>query len=142
MAKIHKDFHGALSCGFAFVAERFGKDELERYLRRVGENMFGRLIDEIKGKGLAALEEHWNEVFSLEEGDFSVSRDDDREIILRVNRCPALEHMRKTGYPVYEGFCEQCRVINLAIAEKTGLKAETRSDREDMKCVQIFRRKK
>ena len=140
--KIHKDFHGALSVGFKYLAEKYGKDSLQEYLKICGVNIYRELIDDIEKEGLAALERYWNRIFSLEEAEFEIDRKDDREIRLVVSRCPAISHMKETGYPVYEDFCLQCRIINKTIAEKTGLESEVLSEQSKGRCSQIFKRTK
>ncbi len=95
MEKIHKDFHGALSCVFQFLDEKYGKKALEEYLHQVGENLYRDLMKEIKMKGLVALEEHWRHIFTIEGGEFEIDRRDDKEITLIVKKCPALAHIKK-----------------------------------------------
>jgi len=141
MDKIHKDFHGALSAGFQYLAEKYGKKDLEEYLKACGENVYSWLIDEIKKEGLSSLERYWQRIFTLEEGEFEIKRKGSREIKLIVKRCPALSYMEKAGYPVYKDFCLQCRIINRVLAEKTGLTSEVRSEQGKKRCVQTFKRK-
>ena len=58
--KIHKDFHGALSAGFQFLDERYGKKILKEYLIQVAENLYKGLINKIKRNGIVELERYWN----------------------------------------------------------------------------------
>lgn len=138
--EIHRDFHGALSVGFQYLAEKYGKDSLEEYLRICGENMYRELAEAIKKEGLSVLEKYWQRIFSLEGAEFKIERKGDEEIKLSVSRCPALSHMKKTGYPVYRDFCLQCRVINGVLAEKAGLKSEVNSKQGKERCIQTFKR--
>jgi hypothetical protein len=139
--KVHKDFHGALSAGFQYLAERYGEKKLEEYLKFCGENIYRWLIDEIEKEGLSSLERYWHRIFSLEEGQFEIKRQGDKEIKLVVKKCPALSHMEKAGYPVYKDFCLQCRIINRVLAEKTGLTSEVKSEQSKKRCIQTFKRK-
>lgn len=138
--EIHKDFHGALSTGFQYLAEKYGRGDLEEYLKICGENMYGELAESVRKEGLSALEEYWKRIFSLEEAEFEIQKNGNKEIKLVVKRCPALNHMKKAGYPVYEDFCLQCRVINKVLAEKTGLKSKVKSEQDKERCMQIFKR--
>jgi len=138
--KIHKDFHGALSVGFQFLDEKYGKKALREYLIQVGENVYGKLIKKIKKNGLVELEKYWKEIFEEEEGEFKIKRNGNRKIILEVEKCPAISHMKKMKYPVYNDFCVQCKVINEVIAEKTGYIPEIKYDVKKGKCRQeIFK---
>ena len=136
MTKIHKDFHGALSCGFEFLAERYGEDILDEYLKDTCRTIYGELIERIKKEGLISLEEYWNHIFTLEEGWFEIRRKDNKEIILKVSGCPALEHMRRINYPIYKDFCRQCKIVNEVIAEEAGLKSEVISNQNKGSCTQ------
>ena len=142
MEKIHKDFHGALSVGFEFLAKKYGKETLDEYLKEAGRNIYKELIEKIKNEGLKALEKYWQNIFTLEKGDFKIEMKDDEEIILKVKKCPALEHMRKMNYSIYKDFCRQCKIINEVIAEETGLASEVISNQEKGSCIQKFWRKK
>ncbi len=137
MSKVHKDFHGALSCAFQFLEERYGKRILEEFLERVGRNCYTSLISKIKADGFLALEEYWERIFTLEDGDFKIERRED-SIILRVKSCPAISHLRRVGYPIYKDFCIQTRIINGAIANETGLEYSVESNQEKACCTQKF----
>lgn len=138
--RIHKDFHGALSVGFEFLDKNYGKKAVEEYLKEVAESIYGWLIKKIKNKGLSELEKYWNEVFSEEEGEFKIKRKGDEEIVLKVEKCPAIYHMKEKGYPVYSDFCIQCKIINEVIGEKTGYNSEIKYDKKG-RCEQKLREK-
>lgn len=137
MSKVHKDFHGALSCAFQFLEERYGKRILEEFLERVGRNCYISLISKIKADGFLALEDYWKRIFTLEDGDFEIERGEDL-IILRVKRCPAITHLRRVGYPIYKDFCIQTRIINGIVANETGLGYSVESNQEEAYCIQKF----
>lgn len=138
---IHKDFHGALSAGFEFLSEKYGKEKLEEFLKICGKNMYKKLIKEIKKRGLKAIEEYWNEIFTIEDAKFKIEKDKNKRIKLIVLECPALSHMEKKGYKIYNDFCIQCRVINQVIAKETNLISEVKANQEKRSCEQIFERR-
>jgi len=45
LKNIHKDFHGALSCGFEYLQEKHGRKALNEYLHKAGENIYKDLIE-------------------------------------------------------------------------------------------------
>ncbi|MCX7795755.1 MAG: hypothetical protein N2380_04470 [bacterium] len=139
--KVHKDFHGALSCAFQFLEERYGKKDLQKFLERVGENCYLNLINEVKSNGLLALEEYWRRIFTLEEGIFEVERNND-SLTLKVKRCPAITHLKEVGYPIYKDFCIQTRIVNNIIARETNLICSVESNQEEACCIQKFWRAK
>lgn len=137
--KIHKDFHGALSVGFKFLADKYGEKTLEEYLIQVAENVYGNLIRKIKKDGLVELEKYWREIFTEEEGEFSIKRERNKKVSLEVKKCPAISHMKEKGYLIYKDFCLQCKVINKIISEKTGYTSEINYDVKEGKCNQVIK---
>ena len=142
MERVHKDFHGALSCGFKYIAERYGKESLIEFLKQVAYTVYGDLIQKIKKEGLKAVEEYWREIFEIEEGKVEIKRNGNKEIVMKVKECPALSHLKKRKYPVYSDFCIQCKIINVVIGEKTGFSSEVISYQQKSRCVQKFWKEK
>lgn len=137
MANIHKDFHGCLSFGLKFLAENYGRSEVEAYLRRVARNVYGPLIESLKAEGLPALYEHWSKIMTLEEADFHLHLDDG-VLILEVSKCPAIQHMREHNYEIAPNFCEATRVINHEICRRAGFRSSVEYDQAHGRCTQRF----
>jgi len=138
---VHKDFHGALSFALQFLSDRYGRGEMEEYLRQVAREVYGPLRERLKKEGLKALEEHWRKVFTLEgaeEGkDFTLSYEDGT-LVLRVRRCPAVHHIKERGYKLAEDFCESTRIVNEGICRPAGYDCSVEYDRGAGRCVQRF----
>ncbi|MEW6356958.1 MAG: hypothetical protein AB1696_11560 [Planctomycetota bacterium] len=134
---LHKDFHGALSFALDYVEERMGREALHDLLARVAQAIYSSLIDKAREKGLSAMREHLCEMFSKEGGEFQVRCEGD-ELVFRVQKCPALSHMRDRGYRVARRFCETTRVVNETIARQVGWRASVEYDQERGACVQCF----
>jgi len=140
-AGVHKDFHGAFSFCLKYVADNYGNEAAEEYLRRMALTVFQPLIARICREGLPALHAHWKKVFEDEEADFKLEWNADRsELMLHVNRCPALEHIRTAGYPLWDRFCEHTRIVNEAVCEAAGITASVEYDQDAARCVQRFRK--
>ena len=137
MADVHKDFHGGLSYGVQHLQEQYGEDALYDYLRKTGRAVYAPLIDELKEDGLCALAAHWARIFTLEEGDFELTFEGDR-LVLKVNRCPAIHHMKEQEYVIADKFCETTRVVNEEICHAAGYECSVDYDRENGRCVQEF----
>ncbi len=135
---LHKDFHGAMSYCMQFVADRYGKEELEDYLREVARTVFNELIEEIKERGLTAWREHIERIFTLEEGKFSIE-EKEGGFDLRVDCCPAVEHIPARGYPLYDEFCASTIVVNNEIAKQAGVWTRTTLGEKLATCLQEFR---
>jgi hypothetical protein len=92
-------------------------------------------------RGLAAIKEHFENIYRLEggEAEFELSADD---LVIRVAACPAVTHMRKQGYPIARLFHETTRTVNEALCEGTDYAADLLEyDPETGRSVQRFRKK-
>jgi hypothetical protein len=139
MANVHKDFHGALSFGLDFLEQRFGKTDREAFLRELAGTVYAPLVTDLKERGLPALADHWRRIFDLEEGIYKLRMEKD-ELILEVERCPALAHMRERGYRIADHFCETTRLVNAAVCAAAGYEAVVRYDQAAGHCEQRFRK--
>lgn len=139
MPNVHKDFHGALSYGLQFVEDHYGPEGLRSFLSGLAHTVYRALVEDLRTRGLPALEDHWRTVFDLEQGDYEMRIDEDA-LVLTVQRCPAVSHMNECGYAVADHFCEHTRVVNEAVCQAAGYAATVEYDQAAGRCVQRFRR--
>ena len=137
---LHRDFHGALSAGVQYVQDRYGGDAVREFLRQFTLSYYAPLRRELMERGLAALKEHFERIYSQEGGEIRVERSED-ELVIRVQACPAVTHMREHGYHVADMFAETTRTVNEALCAGSPFLAETRDyDEQTGACVMTFRR--
>ena len=134
---VHKDFHGALSFGIKFIVDRYGLEGLREYLNGLAKTMYAPLVTRLRGEGLIALREHWDHVFSVEDGEYEM-REDDGVLVLDVHQCPAIAHMKKHGYDIAPHFCEHTRMLNEAICNEAGYACSVDYDQDAGRCTQRF----
>jgi len=139
MPNVHKDFHGCFSFGLKFLLDNYGPAEMEEYFRRMASNVYRPLIESIRLRGLPALQDHWQNIMTLEEADFDIGFTNDDTLVLEVRKCPAIAHMRSHGYEVCSRFCEVTRIVNDEICRQSGCVSEVEYDQENAHCVQRFR---
>lgn len=138
---LHKDFHGALSNGIAYLEERYGEGAVRDYLRQFALTYYAPLREELRRRGLVALEEHFARIYATE-GSPIRTRLTAEELVLEIDSCPAVTHMRKHGMPVARLFSETSRTVNEALCEGTAYAAELVSYRDsDGRSVQRFYRR-
>jgi hypothetical protein len=113
---LHKDFHGALSAGIEYIHKNYGQQAVLDYLRQFALAYYSPLMEELQKRGLIALKEHFENMYQLEGGEIEITLSDD-ELILKVDACPAVIHMRANGYPVAELFHETTKTVNETICE-------------------------
>lgn len=134
---LHKDFHAAMLCALEYVFDRFGQEGFEAYVRQAAAAIYAPLRDEITRRGLSALEQYLRDIFTAEEGEFSIERDGEG-LVLTVHTCPAVAHLQSKGHEVTERFCEVTRIMNEVICEGTGYTSAVDYDTAAAKCVQRF----
>lgn len=139
MANVHKDFHGALSFGLTFLRKRYNEDGVREFLSGLSATVYKPLVEGIQTRGLAALRDHWQEVFALEDGEIEL-QESEEELVLRVHRCPAIAHMQENNYAIAEHYCEHTRIVNEAVCGAAGYESEVAYDQQKGCCVQKFRR--
>ncbi len=120
---LHKDFHGALSAGLEYLEQHYGERAVRDYLRQFTRSYYAPVTEELTRRGLAALEEHFAQLYRAEGAEPRISRTDD-DLFIEVDACPAVVHMRRQGYPVSRLFYETTQTVNEAICEGTPFAAE------------------
>lgn len=139
-AYLHQDFHGALSAGIEYLHEHYGEEAVREYLWQFARAFYAPLTEDLRRRGLVALEEHFRGVYEREGGaaGFVLSED---ELRIEVDACPAVRHMRTRGYPVARLFRETTATVNRAICHQTPFAAELLEyDNETGRSVQRFYR--
>lgn len=138
---LHQDFHGALSNGLEYLERRFGPESVREYLRQFAASFYAPLNRDLEARGLPALREYFERIYTAEGGRFTIDCSDD-ELVLRVEECPAVAHMRRHGYGVAPLFHETTKTINETICDGTPFQADLAEyDPETGRSVQIFRRR-
>ena len=138
---LHKDFHGALSAGIEYLDAQYGPQAVRQYLRRFARSFYSPLTEQIRRRGLEALREHIEAVYRREGGQVRITAGDD-EMLVEVQACPAVTHMRQHGYAVARLFHETIGTVHRAICEGTEFDAELVSyDKQTGRSVQRFFRR-
>lgn len=138
---MHKSFHGALCAGIKYLDDKYGEEATVEYLKQVGRTYFRPLSEQLKTKGLEALETHWRKTFSAEEGDFSLRYDDDT-LVLEVNECPAVSYLKANNALKTNRYCETTVVVNETICQAAGYECSCDYQPGEGKCIQKFWKKK
>ncbi len=138
---LHKDFHGALSAAIEYLDRRYGEGAVRQYLRQFTSSFYAPLIKALNERGLIALKKHFEKIYEVEGGNIEISFSED-ELVLKVECCPAVMHMRKGGYPVARLFYETINTVNQTLCEGTLFAAELLEyDQQTGRSTQRFYRK-
>jgi hypothetical protein len=138
---LHKDFHGALNCGIVYLHRHFGEEAVREYLRDFGRRWHAPLRQRLLTEGLPALRRHFETLFGVEGATVRFEQTPD-ELVLHVEACPAVAHIRAQGGEASPLFVETTRTVNEALCEGTPYLAELLSyDPQTGRSVQRFRRR-
>ena len=120
---LHRDFHGALSAGIDYLHHTYGPDAVREYLRGFAVSYYAPTIAAVRERGLPALREHFERIYGIE-GATPIIRMTDDELVVEVERCPAVSHMRAQGYTVARMWAETVRSVNEGLVDGTDFEAE------------------
>jgi hypothetical protein len=135
---VHKDFH-VLTWGIIeYLESEFDEAERDAFLARLATTVYGPLLEEVRAKGLEAIRSHFARIFEGEGGRFRFEGDD-RELVLHVERCPAVWHLKEKGQLPTESFCEQTRVVLGELCKLAGIDFHVDFVTAEARCVQTFR---
>ncbi len=113
---LHRDFHGALSSALIYLEQHFGPEAVREYLREFARRYYAPLREDIAERGLEAVADRLRRVYEDEGADVCIELD--REgLIVEVEACPAVAHMRGHGYEVAPMWRETIRSVNEGICE-------------------------
>ena len=120
---LHQDFHGALSAGIEYLHRRYGEQAVRDYLRQFARAYYAPLSAALRERGLGSMREHLERIYDIERGKIRVTCSQD-ELLLEVEACPAVMHMRQHGYLVARLFSETTSTVYEAICEGTPFAVE------------------
>lgn len=95
---LHRDFHTGLNTGLTYLGEHYGDSAVDDYLARFAQVFYAPQIEDIKARGLVAMQEKIEHDYAVEE----VSEDCHTELkdgclTVVIDKCPGVMHMRANG---------------------------------------------
>jgi hypothetical protein len=115
---LHQDFHGALSCGIQYLDDHYGPDAVREYLRRFTDAFHHPLKAALRSRGLVPLADYLHRVYSAEGVEASIDLTPG-ELMVRIEACPAVSHMRSHGYRVADLWIETTRTVYERLCDDT-----------------------
>ena len=97
----HKDFHSIMNMGIHYLGEKFGSEELCEYLSRFTRNVYKKVIEDIKVRGLDALSDKITDTYKKEKASDALQLiREENALTVKVSYCPAVKHLHETGREV------------------------------------------
>ena len=116
-------------------------ERFQEILNQVGETYFMPLSAKLKSEGLSALAHHFQDIFEKENGRFTIRYEND-VLILQVDECPAISHLKKNNQLFTERYCESTVAVNGTICKNAGYSCSCTYKPGQGTCVQKFWKEK
>ncbi len=118
---LHREFHNYMSMGVDYLGRHFGREAVERYLARFAHNYYSPLIEEVRERGLAALEDFIRKTYETEEApDVLHTERTEDTLEVRVDACPAVRYLKKADWEPSEWYFLTTETVMKTIAEESG----------------------
>lgn len=127
---LHKDFHIALNFGLEYLRDQFGDDAVEEYLTQFARSYYAPLKKQLKKNGLAAIRQHYEHIYNLEEAGFKIDVDE-ASVTIYLEASPAVMHIKSGGHALSPLYIETIRTINRELCAGTPYTFELLSYNED-----------
>jgi len=115
------DFYLAINATITFLEKKFGKSGVIDYFKEMAEKYYEPVIKLWKENGLEGVRGYLDDFFRAEPNSSVTISNEPGKIVLKVKQCPAIHHLKKSGRVISPLYCDQCRVINQTIADKSGI---------------------
>lgn len=119
----HLDFHSSLNMGIHYVGENYGLEAVREYLTRYTENVYCKVIEDIKVRGLDAIADKITDTYAKEKSPEALTLvKEDGKLTVQIAFCPAVKHLKSTGRvmsPWYKYTTEIVMENLAAVANKT-----------------------
>lgn len=121
----HPDFHSSMNMGIHYIGENYGIDAVREYLIRYTENVYKNLMEDIKLRGLQAIEDKIQDTYRKEKAEDvqeTTLSSDGKELKVKIKYCPAVKHLKATGREVSSWYRYTTEVVMETLAGTVGYK--------------------
>lgn len=119
---LHRDFHNILNLGLDYLADRFGPATVVGYLTDFAEHFHAPDIEAIQIGGLPAVAAIFQRTYASEDAAGVLSFEEkDGALIIRIDACPAVSHIRKLGDEPSRYYALTTSVVWRKIARRSGI---------------------
>lgn len=116
----HRDFHSSMNMGIHYLGEKFGIDGVKAYLTRYTSNVYKVTMQDMKERGLVALEDKILDTYKKEKSSDAVETklsEDGRVLTVEIKYCPAIRHLKATGREISKWYRYTTEIVMQTLAE-------------------------
>lgn len=115
------DFYFAINATFRFILAQYGEEGFERWLTKIGQDYFAPVNRQWKSGGLPFVARYWRDFFDAEPGSEVRVVSSGDEVVVRIDRCPAITHLKAHEREIVPEYCRHCAHLGRSRAESAGL---------------------
>lgn len=117
----HRDFHSSMNMGVHYVGENYGMDAVREYLTKYTRNVYKPVMEDMKVRGLAALEAKIKDTYEKEKAsDVLQTVLTEDCLTVQVAECPAVKHLHATGREVSKWYRYTTEIVMEVLAAEGG----------------------
>jgi hypothetical protein len=117
----HPDFHSSMNMGIHYVGENYGMDAVREYLTMYTNDVYGKVVEDGKARGLAAIAAKIVDTYTKEKAlDALTIEDKGNELYVSIAYCPAVKHLKATGRKVSEWYRYTTEIVMDVLAQAIG----------------------
>lgn len=119
----HLDFHSSMNMGIHYVGENYGIEAVREYLSRYTQNVYCKVIEDIRNRGLQAIADKIQDTYNKEKSSDALTlvlSEDGLEV--SVAYCPAVKHLKSTGRVISKWYRYTTETVMEVLAAAGGYK--------------------
>ena len=119
----HRDFHSGMNLGMQYLGEKYGVEAIRSYLTRYTNNVLHGTMQDMKDRGLKALQEKIIDTYVKEKAEDALTTqlsEDEMSLQVEVKYCPAVRHLKATGRTISEWYRYSTEIVMETLANFAG----------------------
>lgn len=118
---LHRDFHLLGDNALKYCADNYGGEAVVDFVWRFAQVYFAPQIDDAKARGLVALKEWIEKIYTVEEAPEVLHAElTDGQLTVTIDKSPVIEFMHSLNQEPSECYIEQTRTLYAAVADACG----------------------
>ena len=117
----HRDFHSSMNMGIEYLGMNYGTEAVKEYLETYTCNVYKKVIEDIKNRGLSAIADMIRDTYKKEKAENALTVLTDGNLLeVYISACPAVTHLHKTGREVSHWFPYTTETVMEVLAQAAG----------------------
>jgi len=119
----HRDFHSSMNMGIHYLGEQYGLEAVRAYLTNYTQHVYQPVIEDLKVRGLPALEDKILDTYAKEKAPEAVTTALTGDgLRVSVAYCPAIRHLKGTGREISPWYRYTTEVVMETLAQEGGFR--------------------